>query len=386
MSQAPHSEKLSDYDQGLGVGMPPFFRMFCFSYVPDLERMAASLSHTLARFPRCATRLVSESGEAKLLPLSEPMPLEVRPPLAWTPEQFRRDQFSRFVAGLEPGIDQPLLTATLTPVTTGCVLSMTMSHALGDYFSYFLLLFHWSAQYRSSVPTSELGADGLARLRLASREESRSHEAPAVDSYPSDSGPERQPAVLSFDHEFLESLRSELMTGAVPPSLNDALTAYVLHRYGRKIMGRSHGLRLRIPVSVRGVHPAVPKDFIGNAILEAIVPLDDLVDSPLAASRTAERIRQTVRAVRDPAYVETALSIQHGQVALHARDIPVYDREIDILSTNLSKMKFEHLDFGGGPPTTFFGTHSVYRGMSISASVSGLDVRIFGELEDVNAP
>jgi hypothetical protein len=48
-------------------------------------------------------------------------------------------------------------------------------------------------------------------------------------------------------------------------------------------------------------------------------------------------------------------------------------------------MHFHKLNFGGGPPTQFFGTHTEYNGLSISSGPGGLEVRVFSEHGSVSA-
>lgn len=72
-------------------------------------------------------------------------------------------------------------------------------------------------------------------------------------------------------------------------------------------------------------------------------------------------------------YVEAALRVVDGQVELRAQGLPIYDGHTDILATNLSKMHFHKLDFGGGPPTQIFGTHSeLQRSFDSSRAFVGL--------------
>src|SRR6187401_68645 len=104
------SPSLSDYDQALGLAMPPFFRMFCFSYVPDVEQLAAALGRALERFPRFSTRLASTaSGASTLVALDKPLALEVRPRVPWwTPEHFGVEHVPAFVSGADWLVNCPV--------------------------------------------------------------------------------------------------------------------------------------------------------------------------------------------------------------------------------------------------------------------------------------
>jgi Transferase family len=372
MTHESNDIALSGYDQALGIGMPPFFRMLCYRYVPDIDILRRSLERTYEMFPRLATKLdIGLTGHSKLVAMDHAPALEIRSRMDWTPESFNVRDVSAFVGGFGPAAGQPILSATLRPVNDGAVLSASLSHAAGDFYSLYLFMSAWCEHFRSTAIRNVAAprAATAAAAPLASAAGVKASAGTDKHNY----------SVLRFDRDFLDSLRDELSTDRVKLTMNEVLTAFVLHRHGRQIMGRTSGLRLRIPVNVRGVHPAIPDDFVGNGIVEAIVPLDELSDSPAAARQTALKIHAAVAAVRNKEYVESALRVLDGQVELRAQGLPVYDGQTDILATNLSKMHFQKLDFGGGVPTQIFGTHSEYNGLSISTGAEGLEVRIFSQ-------
>jgi hypothetical protein len=378
---------LTGYDQSLGVGMPPFFRLLCYDYIPDIDRLEASLAKVFERYPRFAQRVVgSTKGNAQFVAMEQPQRLELRPPVRWTHDDFAVEQLPAFVSGLESAPGQPVAAARLRPITGGAALSVSLSHSAGDFYSLYLFLATWAEQFKAAAAgardPSVVPPLNQPPIAIEDSEELRQQSPSKLRS----TGLHKHNySLLHFDREFLDSLRSELSSDKGPLSLNEVLTAFIIHRHGKAIMGRTSGLRLRVPVNVRGVHPAIPNDFVGNGITEAVVPLDELVDSPAAARQTAQRIRDSVEAVRTREAVEAALEVVDGQVELRTKGLPVYNRHTDILSTNLSKMPWHKLDFGKGPPQKFLGTHTGYNGISISTVADGLEVRVFSEHGSVSA-
>jgi len=338
---------LSDYDQLLGAGAGTPYRMFCLPEMPDVDRLVFSLGKTLERFPRYATRIVlTDNGRSKLVPLEEPLALELRPAVNWAPETFRLQDVLHFVQGLTTEVEKPVLAITLTPVTNGAVLGVSFSHAVGDLYSYYLFHTYWNEQMRLAA-----GADtgrGQHYARLATAASPPRWEENSLEGEDCAKNSEYYYDVIGFGQGELEDLRAELEKDGTFPSLNEALTAYIVHRFGRKLMGRTSGLRLRVPVGVRGAHPLLPEDYIGNAIIEVLVPLGELADTPAAARATAHRIREMVRAARRPQNIESTIAVDEGGIRLLGKGLPVYDPHTDILATNSSKMHFYKLDFGGG--------------------------------------
>jgi hypothetical protein len=259
-------------------------------------------------------------------------------------------------------------------VSGGAVLGISMSHAVGDAYSFYLFLSYWVEQFASapqsfrsasqkSYPTACSGTE-VAQITNG-REQSRRVK--------------RGFSVLGFEQEFLDSLRTELATDQFVPTINEALTAFLLHRHGSKIMGGVTKLRLRVPVNVRKVHPKMNYEFIGNAFLEAIVPVDDLIDSPSAARETAKRIHEAVGRVRNECYLESVLQLRHNRVELNAKDLPIFNRQTDIVSTSYTKMPLHTLDFGDGPPVRIFCVLSASTGFVIVPTFNGLEAHIVSE-------
>lgn len=376
---------LSTYDQTLGGGLPALFRMLCFDYVPDLERLAVSLDMALERFPRFATKIVmTPEGGSGLVPLDEPLLIEVRPPVEWISDDFEVEQIPAFVGGLEKMSGQPALAVTLTPVTDGAVLSVSFSHAIGDMCSFYSFLAFWSEKCRASSLPSNSSAGIHPRAAISEPEEAKASMQWGCEGKANiESGGARKVAYdytrVKFGQAFLNSLQAELTTENFAPTVNEALMAFLVNRYGPEVMGRTTGLRLRIPVNVRGMHPAIPHNYIGNAILEAIVPLEVLIDAPSTALQTVRRIRDAIAAVKKREYVEDTLLVHDSSVSLRGKGLPIYDREIDILSTVLSSMHFHKLDFGAGAPTQCFGMSTAYKGFSIGAGAGGVEVHIFSD-------
>jgi hypothetical protein len=366
---------LSAYDQFLGAG-PPLIRVFLFSYVPDIDALNVSLRKALHRFPRFATAIVtSNAGALALEPLRRLPEVELQPPMAWTADQIDAGRLAGFARASEFLPGQPVFAATLTPVSNGAVLGVRLSHAAGDAHSFYMLLSCWNDQFLASQ------RHGTAQAPAHGPSSGKSERARGEPSKHRNVGPEmlggakRLFSVLSLPKEFLASLRAELATDQFVPSMNEAVTAFIVHRHGQAIMGSAAGLRLRVPVNLRGTHPALPAAFVGNAFLEAVIALDDLVDTPIAARETAYRIRNAVQEVRSHARVQSAIRIGEGGVEF-AANIPTVNRRTDLVSTNHTRMPLYRMDFGNGPPARVLCPFCGPNGIVISSVSNGVEAQI----------
>ncbi|WP_316202923.1 MULTISPECIES: acyltransferase [unclassified Bradyrhizobium] len=360
---------LSAYDQSFGLA-PSVIRVLSYRYVPDIERFNFALSRAFERFPQFATALArSQRGSSELLSLQSPQRLIVRPPVIWDPDSDTANHLPLFVTGLDLAPGDPVFTATLTPVNGGAVIGLSMSHAVGDGYSFYLFMSYLLEQFAAAPPSRLSPEQQLDQIiqsntpdsQVASKQEFRVKRAFSV---------------IAFGREFLESLRAELATDQFMPTLNEALTAFLFHRYGPTLLGGATALRLRVPVNVRNVHPNITGTFIGNAFLESIVPVADVIDSPSAARDTAKRIHVAVNSVRNPNYLSSALNIRDGRIELSAPDTYIFNNRTDVVSTNYARMPVHTIDLGNGPPVRIFCALTAPTGFVLVPTFDGIEAHM----------
>ncbi|MGL3105064.1 acyltransferase [Bradyrhizobium sp. BR 1432] len=339
--------------------------------MPDIERFNFALGRAFERFPQFATALArSHRGSSELVPLQRPQRLIVRSPVDWDPDSVTANHLPLFVTGLDLGPGDPIFTATLTPVTGGAVIGLSMSHAVGDGYSFYLFMSYLLEQL-AAAPQSRLSAEQQLDHIIRSN-------APAsqVASRQQDFRVKRAFSVKAFGREFLDSLRAELATDQFVPTLNEALTAFLFHRYGPTLLRGATALRLRVPVNVRDVHPNIARTFIGNAFLESIVPVADVINSPSAARDTARRIHEAVASVRNPDYLSSAIHIRNDRIELSAPDSYIFNNQADIVSTNYARMPVHTIDLGKGPPVRIFCALTAPTGFVLVPTFDGLEAHM----------
>ncbi|SFK01579.1 acyltransferase [Bradyrhizobium sp. cf659] len=361
---------LSAYDQSFGLA-PSVIRVLSYRYVPDIERFNFALSRAFERFPQFATALArSQRGSSELVPLESPQRLIVRSPVIWDPDSDTANHLPLFVTGLDLAPGDPVFTATLTPVNGGAVIGLSMSHAVGDGYSFYLFMSYLLEQLAAAPPSRLSPEQQLDQIIQSNTPDAR------IASGQENFRVKREFSVIAFGREFLDSLRAELATDQFVPTLNEALTAFLVHRYGPTLLGGATALRLRVPVNVRNVHPNITRTFIGNAFLESIVPVADVIDSPLAARDTARRIHEAVNSVRNPDYLSSALHIRNDRIELSAPDTYIFNNQTDVVSTNYARMPVHTIDLGNGPPVRIFCALTAPTGFVLVPTFDGLEAHM----------
>lgn len=376
---------LSRYDQAL-VGAPSIVRLFHYAYVPDVDRLRHTFQAALERFPRLATKIANTGDGFRLAPLSLLPSVTLRGALEWTLDQFSFEQLPRFIDNLETLPGRPVLIASLTPVGRGAVLAISMSHSAGDGSSLTLFqrcwgeLFAEAGSHSSARPTSDPGAGSGAR-RYACGQHSMGAEALERLNYLRQM--KRNLGTMKLDAQFLDVLRKSLSTSDLVPTLNEALTAFLIHRYGRQLLDSAQGVRLRMPVDVRGIDARIGPSFVGNGFLEAVMPLDRLEDDRAAAARTIRLIRAAVKQVRDPRYVASSIKTTDGRSYLDQSELPQFEPKTDLVSSNVSQLAFNRIDLGEGPPVGYRCALPAPAGILIGPASEGVQVHFASERDEL---
>jgi hypothetical protein len=385
MSGPAITMSLSPYDQSM-IAAPAIVRLFHYASGPDIDRLRHSFQAAVSRFPRLGAEIVRSQPGFALAPLTSPPSLRLRHPVEWEPAQFSFEQLPAFVDNLETVPGRPVLAASLAPVTHGVVLGLSMSHCVGDGYSLYLFQKCWAEEFaaarQGTFAAAEPDLDNSGLERGGCRGEA-SLDEPARARLARLRQMKRNLSSSRFSSDFLDALRRELSTEQLTPSVNEAITAFLVHRYGAKMMGHKGPIRLRIPVDIRGIDPRIGSGFFGNAFVEAVICIDELDDTKAAALRTLQLIRHEVSKARDISYVRSCLRTDGEFVYLDPGAAP-FDREKDIVSSNISRMRLHQLQFGQGPPARYFVVLPAPAGFLIGPAVDGLEVHFASERVQVS--
>lgn len=376
---------LSRYDQAL-VGAPSIVRLLHYTYVPHIDRLQHTFQAALRRFPRLATKIVNTGEGFRLAPLSLLPSVTLRERLDWTLDQFSFEQLPRFIDNLETLPGRPVLIASITPVSRGTVLAISMSHSAGDGSSLNQFQKGWGELCTGAGSRSVAGAitdPGAVSGGGLGACGQHSLGAEAIQRLHYVRQMKRNMRVLTFGPRFLNALRKRMSTSDLVPTLNEAMTAFFVHRYGRQLLDCAKGMRLRMPVDVRGIDPRIGPSFIGNGFLEAMIPLDRLDDNEAAVSQTIRLIRAAVRRVRDTKYVEASIRSADGRTYLDQSDLPPFDTTTDLVSSNVSQMTFNRMDLGEGPPAAYRCALPAPAGILIGPAEQGVQVHFASERDDL---
>jgi hypothetical protein len=369
------------------IAAPAIVRLFHFACGPDVDRLRHSFQAAVSRFPRLVTEIVRSQGEFALAPLRSPPSLRLRHKVEWEPAQISFEQLPAFVDNLETVPGRPVLAASLTPVTQGAVLGLSMSHSVGDGYSLYLLQKCWAEQFaaarQGTFAAGETGEDHSCPESGGSRGEDSLDEV-ARARLARLRLMKRNLGSLRFSSGFLDALRRELSTDRLTPSVNEAITAFLVHRHGAKMMRHQRPVRLRIPVDIRGIDPRIGANFFGNAFVEAVVCIDELEDTRTAALRTLQSIRHEVSKAREVSYVRSCIKTAGGFVHLDPGAAPPFDRDKDIVSSNISRMQLHRLQFGQGPPARYFLVLPAPAGFLIGPAADGIEVHFASERVQVS--
>ncbi len=323
----------------------------------DEERLATALDAVLEGIPPLRHGLVvRDESRWDLEPLrAPPRWLEVQECPRLPEDLAEPGTLEALIPRLEAEPGRPLLAARLTRAPTGSILSVTVSHAVADGYSLFLLLRTWSRAVHGR-PVEPLPWE----RHLLAVEPEPSSVALTPEDVRSRSGftwgpPRPAPPRL---------LPASFGTRCVPPeprtlakghalSDNDVLCAWLIQSQAGALAGPT-GLAVSIPVDYRRLHGGLPKNYFGNAIRFAPLWLSREVLERETLPELAIRVRESVRSVLDERGARDSLAclerLHREQGPRFLAELHTVDPRAGLLVTNVSHLPFGVLDLGRGPP------------------------------------
>jgi shikimate O-hydroxycinnamoyltransferase len=370
-----------------GVGSYPIEFVFAYRNTIDPDRLLASLREAVRRFVPVGSRLASVNENSFALHESdEGMHFEVSEASATFGDPDARYGFLDPVNSV-PG--QPLTRIKLSQTPEGSVLGVSMSHAVGDGFSYFYFLSSWARLFHGAAIIEPF--DG--RELLIPESPRRTNNVTPADVL-SDSGifwDERRQAIardrIHWDRFHLSREEQRELLGEAGPdadarlSFNDVISAHLWRKYIARWDGADgeETTYVSCPVDVRRIIRGFPRTYFGNAVGLATRSLErrTLVEAPLG--RLASIVRSAVASV-DETYMRNALGtlqamrLQEGLAVLEENHV-IHPRS-GILITNLSRLPVHEIEFDAGPPVAFDILTPAVRGAVVLPADDGVDIRV----------
>jgi shikimate O-hydroxycinnamoyltransferase len=375
-----------------GVGSYPIEFVFAYRDTIDPDRLLASLLQVVHHFVPVGSRLAEVSENTYALQQSDDgVHFEVTESSAAFGDADARYAFLdpvNSVAG------EPLTRIKLNQTPEGSVVGVSMSHAVGDGFSYFYFLSSWARLFHGSAVVEPFNGREL----LIPERQVRTENVTPADVL-SDSGifwDERRPAIAR-DRIHWDRFRitidelGELLAEAQPEadarlSYNDVISAHLWKTYIAKWDDddEEQATYVSCPVDVRRIIKGFPQTYFGNAVGLATRALerDKLADARLG--RLASIVRSAVASV-DEAYMQKAsgtleaIRLQEGLAVLEENHV-VHPRN-GILITNLSRLPVKEIEFDAGPPVAFDILTPAARGAVVLPAEDGVEIRVCYPLE-----
>ncbi len=369
-----------------GRGAYPIEFVFAYDGTIEAGRLEESLRRSLASFPPVGSRFVRlPDGSLALEPYEGGCTFRV----ARSPTDY--DDTERKTAFLDP-VDgregEPLGRVLLTLTPNGCVLGVSLSHAVADGYSYFYFLSSWARLFRGEPFPPPSHARG-ALVQAVDGDAAVPGLLEAGGLFRAGPRPEVDRAHLRVERHVLSRAELVAMHGEaqagnpVRLSHNDTAAAWLWKKCLVEWAGPDPALDtyLSCPVDFRRLHPAAGPAYFGNAVVlaTASIPRGELADAPFGDLAT--RVRRAVDAVDEEAVRRSLLALERlrraeGPGAMEECHV-VHPRQ-GLLLTNLSRLPVPEVAFDAGPPVAFdILTPGVRGAVALPEPGGGIDLRVF---------
>ena len=370
-----------------GTGSYPIEFIFYYPGILDEGQLRKSLEESLLYFPVISSRLIKISEWSFGLETTRNGYVFET---VHSSEDFQESNKEfLFIDPVESIENEPLARFRLTYTPSGSVLGVSISHAVGDGFSYFHFLSSWAKLFHGQqiilpdhsrnilIPSITGSQRKISKneilndtgLFLEGKRKAYSREKLKWD-------------IRKFPDEELKAMVGQVQkAGNSRLSVNDVLTAVLWKEYILKWMAPGDPAQTYIscPVDFRRILPGFPKTYFGNAVVMATSSLDHDVLRETGISELSDRIRSIVAEVK-PGYINKAvesLELIRNQEGLDIVErIHVSHPQSGLIVTNLSRLPLQEIVFNCGPPVSYNILTSAVRGAVILPGTGGLEVRI----------
>lgn len=367
-----------------GRGAYPIEFVFAYGGAIDAGRLEESLRKAIEAFPPVGSRFVRlDESSLAFEPYEGGCVFRTAASPTDYAETERKDVFLDPVSGKE---GEPLGRVLLTRTPNGCVLGVSLSHAVVDGYSYFYFLTSWARVFRGEpFPPPSHAREALAR------------ESDGAAFDPGGTGGLFRAGLrpdVDRDHIRIERhvlSRAQLVAmhqevQAVTPvrlSHNDTAAAWLWKERLAEWSDDDPALETFVscPVDFRRLLPAVGPAYFGNAVAlaTASIPKGELAAAPLGDLAT--RVRRAVDAVDTEAARRSLAALERFRrsegLAAMAECHVVHPRQ-GLLLTNLSRLPVPEVAFDAGAPVAFdILTPGVRGAVALPEPGGGIDLRLF---------
>ena len=314
------------------------------------------------------------------------------------PEQERPETFAPFQVPFDPlQPEEKLAKFRLFQLAGGgSLLSVNVSHAIADGYSFYYFLSSWAAACRgesfSSPDHSQRLPNRPGRHSRLEQTKDNSNGFSEVDvSFPFlEAGIDpttRRVETLRFDGASLlaEARDAADETTRQKITENSLLTALVWQAYARALTPETGELVLACPIDFRRLSSKLSPSFFGNASAPALLHLEREQVLTESIPRLAARISDTIRSCDERTLARYQVSIDELR---HARGLDATARVVlvdprnGLIVTNVARFPLPSIDFGTGPVKAEF-TPVNYAGTGVIVSDKGSTVKVRLSLPDL---
>jgi hypothetical protein len=370
-----------------GAGSYPIEFIFKFDGILDEAPLRKSLDEALTQFPVVGSKLVKLNDFSYGLEIdNEGCHFESVSSVHKYDEINQNHLFIDPVQSLE---NEPLTRIRLTQTPEGSVLGVSISHAIGDGFSYFYFLTSWAKLFHNQpiFPPFHGREILLPKIndgdkKLTSRE--------ILEDTGLFLGEKRmafsRQSIKWETHQFPDSELKTMVDQCQKLSesrlsVNDVVTASLWKKYMTEWRKPDDPLQAYCccPVDFRRIMPEFPRTYFGNAVSMATVSLDYPALAESGIPELAKLIRARVAGVNPDTVMKSlnSLELLRRQEGLQVNEcIHVLHPRSGFLVTNLSKLPVNEIVFNCGPPSGCKILTTAVRGAVILPGENGIEARV----------
>lgn len=370
-----------------GSGSQPITFAFFYPIALDPDVLQTSLRETLEYFPILQSQLNKASErDYRFHIMEDGLTFDVRK----SDSAFEKSQkITHYIEPVSSIEGMPLTKITLTQTPQGSILTVSISHALADGFSYFHFLSSWARICRGDSIIEPY----LDRNVLLSKSDDREKKVASDEIY-ADCGlfygrkrhifhaEQTNDERIFIPEETIRSFIDEAKQKQnVSLTENDVITAYLWKTYIPIWMKDIDDPKTYVtcPFDFRRTLTQFPKNYFGCALCFATASVDLNYLLEASIGELAVLIRNSVSKINDD-YIFNSLNTlehfrrQHGLAAME--EVHLRHPEHGLIVTNLTRLPLRDINFGSGAPEDFLTYAEVLASAAILPADKGAEILV----------
>ncbi|MBN1365897.1 MAG: hypothetical protein JW976_13900 [Syntrophaceae bacterium] len=383
---------LSNFENNYFPGTNPLEILLFYKKENSLEKLREGILKTIEHYNIFSSRLIKiDDKKFALQYCTDGVVIKILPLINENLNSINLDDILKMIVHVKTLPGEPLFAATGVQIKDGLLIGISCSHAVGDGISLMLLLYACNCIIEGkdfSFPSTQrlfkgkpVRFDKIDKVFIPRLSEM----SIAFQNYVKNMSSMKTYTIKEhFSDEFLNKIKNEAKSENAKYMISDhqIMTAFLLKKYHNHILPNTDKIVLRIPISLRDIHPDIDSLYLGSANFNSFTEFTKEEIDKMSLPQIAYRLKESMINMRCENYAKKISFLSEYGLEINTdiidRTHPPYNIETNIVSSNLTHLSdLESLFLGPDTGSVLYIGLLIQTGFTMLKEKSG---KIFAQI------